>query len=343
MGGLGSRFAKEGYEMPKPLVNIMGRSMISWLIGNLHFISGDILYIAIQREIEKEYSLCDVIRREFPNIDIRFTLLDGLTRGAAETLYKVTQNFPPEQLNRPTISLDCDTLYFSDVLASFRSLEPGQGCCCYFIDHGSAPIFSYIDFERDSNRIVGIAEKVAISRNANTGAYGFPNTHVLNKYVIELLKNPVPSVGEFYTSALIETMIKQGTDFRGIHIQDFECVGTPKQLVGFFSRALDRRPIVSAAVVLLDLETVPALKGSEQVSDEDIKNTIDEKVVRIMGEALAYDVKVVFSLESGFQPSSEEMSEYTFATKELRKDAKLRHGLLPVNDGVEKAVGWYLL
>lgn len=342
MGGLGSRFAKEGYAMPKPLVNIMGRPMISWLIGYLHFKPGDVLYIALQREIEDEYSVSDVIRSEFPNLDIRFTFLDGLTRGAAETLYKVTQKFSSTELNRPILSLDCDTLYFSDVLGAFRSLEPTQGCSCYFIDKGTAPIFSYIQMKPESNRITNIAEKVAISRNANTGGYGFPNSLSLNKYVTELLEKPVPPAGEFYTSALISSMIEEGVDFQGVYIEDFECVGTPKQLLEFFSSALERPPIVKPTVAVLDLETIPKLEGQASVSDEALIDASGVNLVRLVTEAADYDVKVVFSLSSGFEPEAG-TSKFHFASMEEREDAITRHALIRVGDCIQKAVGWYLL
>lgn len=342
MGGLGSRFAKEGYAMPKPLVNIMGRPMISWLISNLNFKSGDVLYIALQREIEHEYSVSDIIRSEFPNLDIRFTFLNGLTRGAAETLYKVTQSFSPIELSRRILSLDCDTLYFSDVLQAFRSLEPTQGCSCYFIDKGTAPIFSYIEMKPDTNRITNIAEKIAISRNANTGGYGFPNSLFLNKYVTELLKNPVPPAGEFYTSALISAMIEEGSDFQGVYIEDFECVGTPRQLLDFFSVALERRTIVQSTIAVLDLESIPKLKGKTSVTDEELIDIIGVEIDRIVKEAADYDVKVVFSLHSGFRPEVG-TSKFEFASIEERESAKSKHALLQCDGSVQKAVGWYLL
>lgn len=342
MGGLGSRFAKEGYAVPKPLVNIMGRPMISWLIGNLHFEPGDVLYIALQREIENEYFVSDVIRHDFPDIDIRFTFLDGLTRGAAETLYKVTQNFTTMELSRRILSLDCDTLYFSDVLQAFRSLGPAQGCSCYFIDKGTAPIFSYIELNPQSNCITNIAEKVAISRNANTGGYGFPNSLFLNKYVTELLKKPLPPAGEFYTSALISAMIEEGSDFQGVFIEDFECVGTPRQLLDFFRVALERRSIVKPAVVILDLETLPTLEGKDSVSDEALIGAFDGDIDRIVKEAADYGVEVIFSLESGFQPEDQE-SKFGFASKEERESAKTKHALLRIDDNIQKAIGWYLL
>jgi hypothetical protein len=52
-----------------------------------------------------------------------------------------------DHLDRKTVSLDCDTIYWSDVLADVRKMPSGHGGCFYFLDQGSKPIFSYIKTE----------------------------------------------------------------------------------------------------------------------------------------------------------------------------------------------------
>lgn len=42
----------------------------------------------------------------------------------------------PAEAQRKTISLDCDTIYFTDVLGSFRACASGCGCSFYFQDDG---------------------------------------------------------------------------------------------------------------------------------------------------------------------------------------------------------------
>ena len=37
LGGLGSRFQKEGYTRPKPCVQVMGKPMILWVLDSLTF------------------------------------------------------------------------------------------------------------------------------------------------------------------------------------------------------------------------------------------------------------------------------------------------------------------
>ena len=46
MGGIGERFARVGYRFPKPLVNLVGRPMIFWLLDNLDLTPDDRVYSA---------------------------------------------------------------------------------------------------------------------------------------------------------------------------------------------------------------------------------------------------------------------------------------------------------
>lgn len=46
------------------------------------------------------------------------------------------QQMSPAEVRRKSISLDCDTIYFSDVLGSFRAVPSGCGSSFYFEDEG---------------------------------------------------------------------------------------------------------------------------------------------------------------------------------------------------------------
>ena len=52
------------------------------------------------------------------------------------TAISVEQQMSSAELRRKSISLDCDTIYFSDVLGSFRACESGCGSSFYFEDEG---------------------------------------------------------------------------------------------------------------------------------------------------------------------------------------------------------------
>jgi len=237
MGGVGIRFAKNGYRFPKPLINIVGRPMLFWLIDNLSVTEKDVIWIALLENVEREFSVSSRLRKEYPNYHFEIISLRFETRGAAETMYIILQHMREDQLERRTISLDCDTFYFYDVLAKFREIPPGYGASYYFKDTLNKPIFSYLALDEKS-QIKDIQEKVAISNNANTGAYGFPSASGLSRYCSKILDKAVGSSGEYYISSIIKTMITENVPFLGMEIPstEFACAGTPAQLQDFLKK-----------------------------------------------------------------------------------------------------------
>jgi hypothetical protein len=152
---------------------------------------------------------------------------------------------PKQCLGRRTVSLDCDTIYYNDILNRIRKMPLQHGACFYFPDTGSDPLFSYIQTEEKNGRelIKDLQEKRAISRKANSGAYVFPSASALKLWASKLLDSKLDGSndkpGEYYTSQLIEMMIKKGgIPFLGmpITVDDFSCVGTPGQLRDFLRR-----------------------------------------------------------------------------------------------------------
>lgn len=49
---------------------------------------------------------------------------------------RADQHMSPGEVKRKSISLDCDTIYFTDVLGTFRACESGCGFSFYFQDEG---------------------------------------------------------------------------------------------------------------------------------------------------------------------------------------------------------------
>ncbi|RCI16048.1 hypothetical protein L249_3173 [Ophiocordyceps polyrhachis-furcata BCC 54312] len=240
IGGIGSRFAKHGYRYPKPLINIVGRPMIVWLLSNLKFKPGDTVWVAVNDEVDDDFHLGQLVSKSLPHIDHRILRLRHQTKGASETLYVISQSMTKRDLQKRTISLDCDTIYWTDILGQARRLPVDTGACFYFKDDGDKPVFSYIKLEARNglDYISDIQEKTAISKNANSGAYVFPSGQELKTKAAEMLDMrhlDNQEIGEYYTSKLVGHMIRLETAFTGILIRqdDFSCVGTPEQLQHF--------------------------------------------------------------------------------------------------------------
>ena len=57
MAGKGSRFAKSGYEKPKPFIDVNGKPMIVRVLENLSYLDARYILIARREHIEKEMNI----------------------------------------------------------------------------------------------------------------------------------------------------------------------------------------------------------------------------------------------------------------------------------------------
>lgn len=323
--------------------------MIVQLLSSFKLHPDDAIYIGLQSTVDAEYEVLATIKAQLPNLPLHPVLLDRPTRGAAHTLNLIISKMNPEHLKKKTISLDCDTLYFYDVLAEMRKLGKGIGCVYCFEDEGEKPIYSYTSFDESTNGIEKVTEKVRISSHANTGAYGFSNALILSQYLEKLLVRCLPEKGEFYTSAVISEMIADGLEFQAVQVRlsDFACVGTPGQLRDFVNAGIRRMELTKQCVVVFDLETLGRLQGSQKTTEQQILDVLPAKFVLFMRRIAKDGFEVRLSFENGYCPDCKNSifngtgrTQITYATEAVRQKAKLQGYLFPVNEDFNNVVGW---
>ncbi|QKF93892.1 nucleotidyl transferase [Fadolivirus algeromassiliense] len=226
LGGLGERFKKENYINPKPLIKILGKEMIMYVIKNLNLQSDDIVHIIYNPELE-QYGFIDLINKS--NIKTNLIKLNKQTEGASETILYGLSTFNDNLLNRKCVLMDGDTFYTKDILSIYRNQI--DNAVFAFHDDQDKPIFSYIKFDQN-NIIKEIKEKNKISEYANTGCYCFKNGYLLKEYCEKVILKNIRQNGEYYTSCVIDLMIKDNLIFIAniINKTDFHCIGTPLQL-----------------------------------------------------------------------------------------------------------------
>ena len=254
IGGIGQRFKDEGYDLPKPLISALGKPMIYHVIGSLYLEPTDTIHIVYHNHL-KEFNFETLIKFYFPKINIKFISLDYLTKGAAETVLRGLETFTEEELNDNVLLLDCDTFYNDDIVAGYKS-APTKNTIFYFNSTDSNPIYSYINL--DGITVTDIKEKIKISDNANTGAYGFESGKELKQYCTKVLSLDK----EVYISCVYEEMLKDNKTIIGDKIDSFNCVGTPLQLKTYCNKY---KEIASPLRVCFDLDntlvTHPTISG----------------------------------------------------------------------------------
>jgi capsule biosynthesis phosphatase len=224
IGGTGERFSKDGYKNPKPLINVLGKPMICWVIESLKLTKEDQLII-VHRDELNHYNFKELLQNSYPQHNIKFVELSFNTRGAAETVLHGLKQIESTDLEQPIMLCDCDTFYEDDVVSDYKN--EGGNCIFYFNDTGDKPIFSYITF--DDGKVTSIKEKEKISDNANTGLYCFRTTSLLKQYCEILLDSPTDSK-ELYISEIYRKMLENNETITAIKVDKFHCIGTPFQL-----------------------------------------------------------------------------------------------------------------
>jgi len=223
LGGKGERFVQCGYTVPKALISIFNKPMIFHVLDNLCIQPLDNVIIVYHHTLDIE----QLIHSKYPFIHL--VKLDKQTSGASETV-KIGISQLKHLLHKKTLLLDCDTIYTTDIISEFRSTK--LSTVFYTVkDTLEPPLYSYISLDFD-NRIIDIAEKVKISANANTGAYGFVEVEKLLQYCET---NTLTYNNEPYTSCVIKTMINNGEEFYGKELdpRTIISVGTPKELTHY--------------------------------------------------------------------------------------------------------------
>lgn len=266
LGGLGTRFSEANYTKPKPLVNVLGKCIINWVIDCIPCHLIDSITIPYHKHLDK-FNFESKLRRDYPNINIQFIKLENNTKGAADTVlyainkllesnacsciekYRVDINkyiHSKDPLNIkqigecPIICMDGDNFYTTDVFSRWKF----NNGIYVFRDTEPFEIYSYSKIKKNNEGIdviTDILEKQKISEFASTGIYTFSSICKLKKYCELTLAQSETRNGEYYMSNVIKNMIKNGETFVPYYVDKsvYKCLGTPVQIRSFAENNLN--------------------------------------------------------------------------------------------------------
>lgn len=183
MGGAGSRFFKNGYMMPKPLIEINEKPFLYWsTISIFNYMEiEDLTFIVLKEHIEK-FKINEVILKYFPNAKIK--VIEKILPGPVYTCMSGIEDIKD---NKPIIFNDCDHSFKCDKLNNdFNNNEfNADGALLTF--ESNLPQFSYVKYE--DGKIIGTIEKQVVSSHAICGAYVFKNKKIFEQMANEYIKN----------------------------------------------------------------------------------------------------------------------------------------------------------
>ena len=202
MAGRGSRFVRQGYTIPKPLIDVLGTPMIELVSDNVRP-AGEhrFVYLCLQDHIEK-YNLRRELERISPGCVI--VPVDHVTEGAACTVL-----LAKEYINNDDALMIANSDQYVDtsIDAYISAIEKDDGLIMTMT--ADEDKWSYIAFD-DDRHVTMVREKEVISNEATVGIYNFAHGSDYVNYAEEMIARDLRSKGEFYVAPVYNLMIEDG-------------------------------------------------------------------------------------------------------------------------------------
>lgn len=226
MAGQGSRFAQEGYILPKPLIDVQGVPMIQRVVENLN-IDGKYIFIVRQEHIDK-YQLKEFLNKIAPGCIIVPT--DGITDGATCSVL-LAKDFIDNDTN--LLIANSDQFLEWDSSAFLYESMNVDGCISTFEQTDPTDKkWSYASLDK-TGFVSRVAEKEVISTNANTGIYFWSKGSDFVKYAKQMIDKNIRTNGEFYIAPVYNEAISDGKRIKIQNCKKMWGLGVPSDLLKF--------------------------------------------------------------------------------------------------------------
>jgi HAD superfamily hydrolase (TIGR01509 family) len=227
MAGLGQRFSAAGYEKPKPLIDVIDKPMIQWVVENIRpkNARSHVTFIC-NREHMKHYGLEQFLSSIAPGCSI--VTAPGVTEGAACTLL-----LAKEQINnsQPLIIANSDQWVDIDIEDFMsRAIQPDcDGLIMTF--RATEKKWSYAKTD-EQGKVTQVAEKDPISDHATVGIYYFKHGEDFVEAAQEMVSKDIRTNGEFYVCPVYNQLLEK---HRNVFIHEIgrdkmHGLGTPEDL-----------------------------------------------------------------------------------------------------------------
>ena len=225
MAGAGSRFAKAGYSLPKPFIDVNGKMMIERVLDGVSLPNAHYTLIIQERFKNENGSELETLSRKY---NAAFVSVEGLTQGASCTALAAREIIGNAM---PVVFVDSDNIFENKAFAEFVETAQKSGADASLLTVKSdRDCFSYAKVE--DGFVTEVREKEVISNHAICGAYYFARGKDFCDTATELLIYGGKTKGEFYMSAVYDRAVKHGLKctVRDIPLEAWHCTGTPEQL-----------------------------------------------------------------------------------------------------------------
>jgi len=236
MAGLGSRFARIGIVEPKPLIEVLGKTLIEHSVDSFN-VPGRFIFITREFD-DPEYNtqlsaLLKQLRPESIEICIK-----TVTSGATESVLLASEYIDNSD---PLVVYNCDQLINWDAAEFVKWIEQKDPEGALVLYNSTDPKNSFAQI--DSGRIIRLVEKQAISNHALIGFHYWKHGSDFVSSSHKLMENfRVTGQPECYVSETYN-YLKPGSKILPYHIADHVYVplGTPEDVARYVGKVKEFR------------------------------------------------------------------------------------------------------
>tara|TARA_A100001011_G_scaffold400695_1_gene517676 strand:+ start:5288 stop:5995 length:708 start_codon:yes stop_codon:yes gene_type:complete len=229
MAGEGSRFKKEGYTFPKPLIDVNGKPMIQCVIENLDF---DAHYVFLVRKSHIEKYNIEELLSVATNGKYDIVVVDELTEGAACTAL-LAENLIDNDEELLIANSDQIIEYSKYNFNTFRRFTKFDGIVfCFNAIH---PKWSFV--KTNSRGIATeFAEKKPISNIATCGIYYYRKGSDFVSCAKSMIEKNIRVNNEFYICPVYNELIADGKLITPFFVNEMCGLGTPEDLRNYLKK-----------------------------------------------------------------------------------------------------------
>tara|TARA_R110000796_G_scaffold107381_1_gene218146 strand:- start:5731 stop:6447 length:717 start_codon:yes stop_codon:yes gene_type:complete len=224
MAGEGSRFVKEGYTFPKPLIGVQGKPMIQRVVENLDF-DCEYIFLVRKKHVENYTGLIDALDR-ITNGKFKYIEVDGLTQGAACTAL-LAEEYINNNEDLLIANSDQYIEYQSNNFDTLKNLTNVDAAVFTF--KAVHPKWSFVK-TNSRGYVTEVAEKKPISNIATCGIYWYRKGSDFVKYAKQMIEKDIRVNNEFYIAPVFNELIADGKTLVPFYVHKMWGLGTPEDL-----------------------------------------------------------------------------------------------------------------
>lgn len=230
MAGEGSRFAKEGYTLPKPLIEVNGKPMVQAVVENLDF-DAEYIFLVRKEHLLKHHGLSSTLGRISCGKST-IVEVESLTEGAACTALLAKQYINSDD---DLLIANSDQIidYIPHNFNTLKRLTNVDGIVFTF--NAVHPKWSFVKLN-SKGFVTEVAEKNPISDVATCGIYWYRKGSDFVAAAEGMIQKDIRVNNEFYIAPVYNEMISVGKVIVPFFVSEMHGIGTPEDLNYYLSK-----------------------------------------------------------------------------------------------------------